>query len=110
MTHTFYVIQRLKFNNPAMNWLTLNQATVDFQRNAVSLHCGLVTVTFNHIARVLLTLTTDDFCVILPRTEQVINVWTSNDRLEGCLMLIEALAYGVRNKFFVARSISKTTN
>ena len=94
-THTFYVIQRL--SSPIiliLDWLTLNQATLDFQRNVASLHDGLVEVNFNHIARDLSNiLITDDFCIILPRTEQAINVRPSNFRLEGRFLLIEALSY-----------------
>ena len=68
--------------------------TLEFRHNIVSLHNDIVMVNFNHIAQDLSnTLITDDFCIILPRTEQVIYVRQSNARLEGRLLLIETLAY-----------------
>ena len=90
MSHV-YVIQGL--SNAIISglyWLTLNQATLDFQRNVVSLYNGLVTVNFNCIAKDLSnTLISDDFCIVLPKSEQIINVRSSNARL----VLIEKLAY-----------------
>ena len=76
MTHTIYVIQKL--SNPiivGLDWLILIQAKLDFRSNVPSLQDDIGTAILNHVVRDLSnTLITDDFCILLHRTEQVINV------------------------------------
>ena len=92
MTH-IYVVSYLSY--PVIvevDWLTLNQAKLDFQNNLVTSHDDLVIASYNHIAEDLSnTLTTEDFCIIPPRTKQIFNATSSNTRIEGRLLTIEPL-------------------
>ena len=95
MTHTIYVIQNL--SNPIIvgfDWLILIQAKLDFRSYVPSLQDDIGTAILNHEKRDLSnTLITDDFRILLHKTEQVINVRPWNARIKGRLLLIEALAY-----------------
>ena len=109
MTHTFYVV--LSLSNPVIlgvDWLTLNQAKLDFQHNLVSLHDGLVIANFNQIAGDRSnTLLTENYCIIPPRTEQIFNVRSSTTRFVGRLLMIEPLVYHDRTRYLLARYMRK---
>ena len=90
MTHTFYIVSSL--SNPVIlgvDWLTLNQAKLDFQHNLVGLHDGLIIANFNHTAGDLSnTIITEDYYIIPPRTEQNFIVRPSTTRFEGHLLMM----------------------
>ena len=94
-----------------VHWLILNHAKLDFQHNLVSVHDGLVIASFIHTAGDLSnTLITEDFCIIPPNTELILNVRPSNTRSQGRLLMIELLVYHDRTRYLFARSISKTVD